>query len=305
MLIGNWAYKGPFCARLDWTIANTADLAKKLRSIGFEVVVRNNLNLEEMKQACIEYSRRMKDYDLGLFYFSGHGAWIRGMNCLTSVDFDRIVHGVSEDKWYNATVHVEELVSGLAKYNSDKVNLIIIEACRADNFNVIRPMDQDRVKEITNLFGSGAAAVPERPRGMVVSFACSMAESAYSTNLLNHSVYTYYLTKWIDAKDVRIEDMLKHVRVDVDAYMRETYNNAYQQITWDHFSLFGELYLNPSAGKDRAFAGGEWVETPPAPSRLRTCCPGCGAELIFEAGANEKQCPFCRRSVERPAAGGA
>ena len=80
LVIGNGAYR-------DTPLANPTNdarlIAKTLSDLGFELIVRADVEQKAMKLAIIEFGDRLeaagKDA-VGLFYYAGHGVRVRGRN---------------------------------------------------------------------------------------------------------------------------------------------------------------------------------------------------------------------------------
>ena len=61
-------------------------MAEKLRAVGFEVILRNNVTQKEMNRAVVQFGQRLTSGSVGLFYFAGHGLQVRGKNFLIPID---------------------------------------------------------------------------------------------------------------------------------------------------------------------------------------------------------------------------
>ena len=60
-----------------------------LRGAGFQLVdTRNNLNAAEMRRALRDFSDRIRDADIAVVYYAGHGMQVGGSNFLVPVDAD-------------------------------------------------------------------------------------------------------------------------------------------------------------------------------------------------------------------------
>ena len=66
---------------------NDADsMDKKLISLGFEVIKVLNPSQKELKMSIDDFGEKLKNYEVGLFYFAGHGVQVKGLNYLIPVD---------------------------------------------------------------------------------------------------------------------------------------------------------------------------------------------------------------------------
>ena len=64
--------------------ANSMDL--KLQTLGFEVMKKNNTTQRELKISIDDFGDKLRGYEIGLFYFGGHGVQLKGLNYLIPID---------------------------------------------------------------------------------------------------------------------------------------------------------------------------------------------------------------------------
>ena len=57
-----------------------------LQGLGFEVTLLTNAELKDMQKAVIDFTTKVKNYDVALFYYAGHGVQVNGVNFLVPVD---------------------------------------------------------------------------------------------------------------------------------------------------------------------------------------------------------------------------
>lgn len=81
LVVGNKDYGRPD-ARLQNPLNDANDMAATLRNLGFEVITRSNLDRSRLETAIDDFASRLQGYDVGLFYFSGHGMAVQGENYL-------------------------------------------------------------------------------------------------------------------------------------------------------------------------------------------------------------------------------
>ena len=92
--------------------------------MGFEVIERTNASKRDMILAVDEFARRLRDAEIGVFYFAGHGMQIHGRNYLIPVK----AHVTSE-----TDVQFEAMDAG------NKLNIVILDACRGQPFQAQLP----------------------------------------------------------------------------------------------------------------------------------------------------------------------
>jgi uncharacterized caspase-like protein len=63
---------------------DATDISAKLTECGFTVKTRLNCSHREMDEALKDFKKALKDSDVGLFFFAGHGMQVEGRNNLAS-----------------------------------------------------------------------------------------------------------------------------------------------------------------------------------------------------------------------------
>ncbi len=85
LIIGNAHYKS---SPLWNPVNDAADMARVLRRLGFDVMLRTDVAQKEMENAIREFGNKLRRGGVGLFYFSGHGMQVNGVNYLIPVNED-------------------------------------------------------------------------------------------------------------------------------------------------------------------------------------------------------------------------
>lgn len=195
LLIGNADYKHK---PLNNTLNDVDDMANKLEGLGFKVIKHKNLKAEEMSMAFIKFGRELANYDVGMFFYAGHGLQNgSGTNFLVPVDAEAI----KTDQDFNRyCVEVDELFGQMKKANS-KVNIIILDACR-DN-----PLD---ARNTTRGSGSrGLSAPTQNPQGSFIFYAASANQTALEGEGSRNGIFTGELLKFIDKPNLKLEEVVK------------------------------------------------------------------------------------------------
>lgn len=220
LVIGNSNYKAGMELKNPGNDARA--MGQTLQSLGFDVLQHENLTLEGLKKAILEFGKRLKGYDVGLFYYAGHGIQHHGHNYIIPVEVDL----ESEDHVEIGCLRAEQVVT-LMDMASAKVNLVILDACRNNPF-------ERRWNRSAN--GSGLA-VMEATRGTLIAYATAPGSTA-SDGAGENGLYTSAILKHIRDESLTIEQVFKRVRTEVE----EKSNN--RQHPWESTSLSGEdLYV--------------------------------------------------------------
>ena len=192
-----------------------------LKNVGFEVMKYENLNQKDMKKAIDNFGIRLSGYDVGLFYYAGHGIQSDGFNYLIPVEAQLMSY---EDIDYDC-VRADRVLSKM-EYAATKVNLIILDACRNNPFE----------RQWTRTTSGKGLAFMDAPSGSMIAYATSPGRTAADGSGKN-GLYTSILLKYIQQKGLQIEEVFKSVRRDVES------QSGGLQIPWESTSLKGQFYF--------------------------------------------------------------
>jgi len=127
LVIGNSDYQ--FGGYLRNPVNDAYLMAKTLKDLDFYVIKRINGNQEQMRNAIKEFSLKLSNYNVALFYYAGHGLQVDGKNYLIPIDgkFD------NKTEVRLGAIEVNKIVDEFEQYK-DNVNLLILDACRSNPF---------------------------------------------------------------------------------------------------------------------------------------------------------------------------
>jgi hypothetical protein len=224
LVFGNAAYQqvGP----LQNPTNDADDIAANLTSRGFTVIKKTDCTHKEMDQALKDFRALLKNSDVGLFFFAGHGMQIDGENYLAAVDSD----ADTETDAKHSSLPLNRVIETMEKSDT-ATNIVILDACR-DN-----PFERAWHRSAST---RGLAPV-YAPKGTIIAYATSPGQIARDGKGRN-GAYTAALLKHIDTPDCSLEIMFKRVRNTLSA------DSGGKQISWEHTSLSGEFYFNLSLG---------------------------------------------------------
>ena len=220
LLIGNGAYPD---APLTNPVNDARKMAAALKRLGFEVIVHENVGQKEMKRAIDKFGQALKGYDVGLFFYSGHGIQVNGENYLMPVDANPASENDVEYDCVNAG-----RILGKMEDAENKTNIIILDACRNN------PFERSWTR---NAKGKGLAFM-NAPSGSLIAYATSPGNVAFDMSESSNSPYTAALLQHIETPNITISEMFQRVRSVV---MKETNN---EQTPWEATSLTGNFYFN-------------------------------------------------------------
>ncbi len=228
LVIGNANYRE---APLKNPVNDARALAAKLRQLGFEVMLGENLQQREMTRLITSFGEKLAGKGVGMFYYAGHGMQVKGRNYLLPVDA-RIT---SEASARSESVDLEQVLDQLSNSGS-QFNLVILDACRNNPF-------ERRFRGST-----GGLAQVDAPKGTLIAFATAPGKVAMDGEGKN-GTYTTALLRAMAEPGLSVESMFKRVRSEV---ARVT---ADQQIPWESSSLTGEFYFVAPAPRGESRVG--------------------------------------------------
>ena len=220
LIIGNASYRE---APLRNPVNDARALAAKLRQLGFEVMLGENLQQREMTRLITSFGEKLAGKGVGMFYYAGHGMQVKGRNYLLPVD----AQISSEASARSESIDLEQVLDHLSNAGSS-FNLVILDACRNNPF-------ERRFRGST-----GGLAQVDAPKGTLIAFATAPGKVAMDGEGKN-STYTTALLRTMAEPGLSVESMFKRVRGEVARVTND------QQIPWESSSLTGDFYFVASA----------------------------------------------------------
>jgi hypothetical protein len=215
LVIGNSDYGDP---PLSQALNDAEDMTIVLQSLGFTVIKKTNLDQQEMEEAVAEFSRRIQNGEVALFYFSGYGGQVRGENYLLPVAGNIR----SESHLLYGAVKLGDILRQMEEA-ANQANIIIVDACR-------------EVKGLW-LFNKGLAAM-DVSSGTVLAYATAPGTLTPEGTARN-SVYTKHLLEVMQTPGTPIGQVFENV---LNRVAEET---GGQQLPWTSSSLQQEFLFYP------------------------------------------------------------
>jgi len=233
LVIGNAAYK---IGALKNPVNDAEAVANQLRSLGFDVTLKENTSLRDMIEAFREFSMSSRSAQVRLVYYAGHGVQVKGRNYLLPVDTE--IHG--EDEMAAKSADLNELLDRLGA-TKEGLNIFILDACRNNPFSGAEILGPDgRRLKFRGATPAGLAPV-EAPLGSMVAFSTAPGGVALDNPTDKNSLYTKHLLASMQQPGIPIEQVFKQVRLGV---ARET---GRVQVPWESSSLTGDFCFMPGA----------------------------------------------------------
>jgi hypothetical protein len=220
LVIGNATYK---VNPLKNPVNDSTDMARALRSVGFDVIEAKNSTLAQMREVTRRFADKLGNSDVGLVYYSGHGVEVKGKNYLIPVNADIQRDYEVVDQAFDASQFLE-MMDNIRGPNNKRVNILIVDACR-----------NNELQRSWRSANNGLARM-DAPGGTFISFATAPGRVA-ADGVGRNSPYTKHLLQALKQPNVPIEQVFKVVRRNV---MEETKG---EQIPWENSSLVGDFYF--------------------------------------------------------------
>jgi Caspase domain len=216
LVIGNSDYKSK---PLNNPLNDARDMAQMLRDCGFEVIQRENLTRREMIEQIRDFGKKLKAGGVGLFYYSGHGVQVKGVNYLIPIGHNI---GKEQDVEFEA-VDASQVISEMGAAEN-QLNIVILDACR------------DNPLPGSTRSGTRGLAVMTANSGEIIAYSTA-AGSVASDGEGRNGLYTQELLTNMREPGLKIEEVFKRVRVGV----RE--KSKGKQVPYESTALDGDFYF--------------------------------------------------------------
>jgi hypothetical protein len=206
----NYKYANP----LNNPLNDAQDIADSLRKIGFVVNVAYDAGLQSMDSAIDRWCSTLPQYNVGVFYYSGHGAEYNSENYIFPID----ARPHSPAEMSAQCISANQLLSRIENTNVH-FSIMILDACRSNPFT--RTWGRSATLE-------GLAAMTGR--GSFIGYAAAPGATA-SDGVGHNGTYTEGILKYITVPDLPIDEIFTRV----NSYVQNATNGG--QIPYKTSSL--------------------------------------------------------------------
>jgi hypothetical protein len=202
LVIGNSAYKN--VPRLTNPVNDASLIADTFRSAGFDAVTTKfDLNVSEMRRTLREFGASVRDADIAVVYYAGHGIELDGNNYLIPTDAALETDADVLDE----TLPLDRVL--FAVEPAKRLRLVILDACRDNPFT--RTMKRTIAARAV---GRGLAKVEPTSPNTLIAFAAKAGSTA-SDGDDKGSPFTTALVKHIARPGLDLRKAFGYVRDDV------------------------------------------------------------------------------------------
>lgn len=220
LLIGVSNYK--FTTKLKNPLNDVNSMDYVLSKLGFEVIILRDASFQKFKLTLFEFGKKLNNYDIGLFYFAGHGIQVKGINYLVPTD----ANPISENQVEFDSINANQILS-LMSDASNNTNFIILDACRSNPFE----RSWQRSNSIQGLSYMSA------PYGTLIAYSTAPDKTA-SDGEGDNGLYTSVLIDEILSPNLTILQVLQNVRSKLIKLSHG------KQVPWESTSLLDDFIFN-------------------------------------------------------------
>ncbi|MFC0133016.1 hypothetical protein CR105_25380 [Massilia eurypsychrophila] len=222
LVVGNATYVNAL--PLDNTVNDANDVCAALRKLDFEVLCKTNLATKrEFKDAIFEFSGRINDQTIALFYYAGHGVQIDGLNYLVPTAAAMRTKSDIEDESVQINYLMNELDGRRAA-----LNIFVLDACRNNPFiNPIRGYAP----------ALGLASQLYAPSNSIIAMSTGLGQLSLDGTGRN-GTFTKNLLKFLPTPRQPIEDMFKAASGGTSVEARSLGHRQDPQVTTSYAGKF-------------------------------------------------------------------
>ena len=220
LLIGVSNYKNT--TKLKNPLNDVNSMANVLSKLGFEIKTCKDVSFQGFKMALNEFAVKLNDYEIGLFYFAGHGLQVKGKNYLVPSD----ANPINENQVEFNCIDANQILSLMSSANNH-TNLIILDACRNN------PFERSWQRSLTVQGLSYMSA----PYGTLIAYSTAPDKTA-SDGEGDNGLYTSVLVDEILSPNLTILQVLQNVRTKL---IQISHGN---QVPWESTSLLNDFVFN-------------------------------------------------------------
>ena len=248
LVIGNANYASQRLNPLNSPLKDARDIREKLEKLGFNVrpVVENG-SKNTMRKAIKDFIKEAKNYDVALFYYSGHGIQSKpGINATNYLIPSDAKLQYSESLSGECIDLNEMVLNNLSKEREGKASLVFIDACRTvlnlpseSDFGDTKGGDKE-LRGLNEQASPEGVCVVYATRAGSVSYDIRQKTEDISQNSSN-SYFTQGLLECLDEdKDKNLPMFIQRLKDKVRAKTNG------RQVPSPYNELYGDFYFDPN-----------------------------------------------------------
>ena len=199
-----------------------------LRSVGYKVLVKTDLNQKDMKTVLRQFKMDVEGGDEIVLFYAGHGIQIGGSNYLLPTD----ISADSEEQIKDDAIQLQRLLDDMNE-KKVRITLALIDACRDNPF----PKSGRAV-------GGRGLAPTSAATGQMIIFSAGSGQQALdrlgSNDKDPNSLFTRILIKEIATPGVRVDNVVREVRKKV---VEAAKSIGHEQVPAIYDQVVGDFYF--------------------------------------------------------------
>ena len=192
LVVGNNAYQAQ--GVLSNAVNDARAVANSLTEVGFSVTKLEDVTRSRLTSALGDFSRSLRDDDVVLFYFAGHGVQVDQDNYLLPTDYTGQTEMALRLDAIRA-VDVQEML------RSARVAMLVFDACRDNPYRGTRSV--------------GAGLAPMEARGTLIAYAAGAGETAADAPESTNGLFTGKFVEALRVPGLSATELFRRVRREV------------------------------------------------------------------------------------------
>jgi len=239
LVIGNQTYSS--IPPLRNARADAEAMAAALDNLGFDVMLRTDLDDRSLRQTMREFKGRLDGGSEAVFYFAGHGVQLGAANYLLPTN----ITPESEEQVKDDALQLQRVLDDLAEQKV-RFSVAIVDACRDNPF----PKNGTR-----SIGGTRGLAPTTAATGQMILFSAGAGQTALDflseDDKDPNGLFTRVLLREINRPGLPVDQVLKRTRQEVVAMAKTV---GHEQVPALYDQTVGEFYFSPAVAGSPAAA---------------------------------------------------
>jgi len=242
LVIGNDHYQS--VPQLQKAVNDARAIGQTLKGLGFTVTVGEDLTQRRMSEQLVTFATSVKQGDIVLFFFSGHGFEMSGENFLLPVDVPPAMEG-QDELVRDASFPAQRIIDQLQQRGA-RTAILVLDACRDNPF--------DRPGRTRGVGGSGGLAPMNAVNeGVFVLFSAGAKQTALDrlsdSDANPNSVFTRNFVHELATPGLSLVQVAKRTQSEVLSMARSV---RHEQTPAYYDQVIGDIVLNGSSADTAA-----------------------------------------------------
>ena len=278
LIIGNAAYsKGP----LKNPVNDARLMERTLKQLGFSTAVSTDATQRGMKQAILNFTKKLDRNSVAIFYYAGHGIEVKKNNYLIPVDASLTEEGEADIE----CVKLESAIESIAETGCNQT-IVILDACRDNPF----------ARSWSRSGGSRTIGSIASSADVLVLYATQPGNTASDGTGVN-GLFTTALVKYMNTPGYDINKVMIETKKEVQTASKNAQRPYLEGIPFDF--VFNPSNVTPTPTKEKIVVANDRDDDGLADNIDK--CPDEYGSVKNEGCPEEAKPPRARTVAERMA----